>query len=60
MAGSVIQATWTVEIEDGLRTEVQLEVRLDPYSNRSKPIIIAYNLYVASNAMCSLGVLIAS
>ena len=41
MTGSVIQATRTAKFEDGLRTGVQFEVRLDPYSDRSKPMVIA-------------------
>ena len=42
LAGFVIQGAWTAEFEDELRMGVQLEVRIDPYSDCTNPMVKAY------------------
>ena len=46
MAGSTIQATGMVDFEDGLRTGVELEVKIDSDIDHTKPLVNAYSLYV--------------
>ena len=48
MAGSVVQAIELMEFEDGLRTGVQIEAMIGPYSDRTKAMIDISSLYVAT------------